>query len=526
MNEHRCDAKRIGDETGMLAAGPAEGIEHIFGDVVAALHRDGLDRVRHVLDRDPDAALGHLFGRLAVAELPRERLESLAHGVAVERLVVPRSEDAWKKIGDELARHDIRVGDGERAAAPVGEGAGIGSCRIGADAKARAVIMDDRAAAGRDGVDQHHRCAHAHAGDDTLEAPLVDAVIVADIGRGAAHVEADDLGEAGERGRLDRAHDTAGGARQDRVLASEQMGRGQPSRGLHEQEPRRGLVASMARSPSPLWGEGRGEGVCELAFEPLTRRARTRRPLPIGERCRKRPSDTVDVTAKEWREIGIDHGSVAAPDELHERAYFMACRDLREAREPRRLGRGDLMLWVGIGMHEHDGDRSDALGARFPQRGNECAGIERRLDGAVGAHALRHLDHLRIEHRGLLDAAGKDLGPGLIADLERVTKSLAHDQQYGIALALEQRIGGDRRAHFDAVDGTHRQRLPAPHAEQIGDAGNGRVGISLGVVREQLVSEKTAVRGARHDIGERAAAIDEELPLAAHAHPMRVSPAA
>ena len=98
-------------------------------DVVAALHRDGLDRVRHVLDGDLDEAVGDLFRRAPVAELAGQRLERLAHRRPVERLVLPGPEDVRKEIGLELSRHDIGVGDGERAAAPVGEGARIGARR-------------------------------------------------------------------------------------------------------------------------------------------------------------------------------------------------------------------------------------------------------------------------------------------------------------------------------------------------------------------------------------------------------------
>ena len=133
---------------------------------------------------------------------------------------------------------------------------------------------------------------------------------------------------------------------------------------------------------------------------------------------------------------------------------------------------------------------------------------------AVGAHPLRHLGDARIEHRRLLDAAREDLGSRLIADLERVAEALAHDQQHGIALALEQRVGGDRGAHLDAADQRRRQLPPARAAEQIGDAGNGRVRISLRVLGEQLVGEEAPVRRPRHDVGEGAAAVDEELPLA------------
>ena len=60
-----------------------------------------------------------------------------------------------------------------------------------------------------------------------------------DVGRGAAHVEADHLVEAG-RGRGPRhADDAARRAGQDRVLAAEARGIGQPAVGLHEQQPAR-----------------------------------------------------------------------------------------------------------------------------------------------------------------------------------------------------------------------------------------------------------------------------------------------
>ena len=69
MQQHRLDAERIGDEAGMLAAGAAEGVQRIAGDVVAALDRDLLDRLGHVGDRDLDEAVRDLLGRAAVADL-------------------------------------------------------------------------------------------------------------------------------------------------------------------------------------------------------------------------------------------------------------------------------------------------------------------------------------------------------------------------------------------------------------------------------------------------------------------------
>ena len=51
VDQHGPDAERVGDQAGMLAAGAAEAVERVFGHVVAALDRDLLDRVRHVLRR-------------------------------------------------------------------------------------------------------------------------------------------------------------------------------------------------------------------------------------------------------------------------------------------------------------------------------------------------------------------------------------------------------------------------------------------------------------------------------------------
>ena len=198
MDQHGLHAERVGDEAGVLAAGAAEAVEQIFGDVVAALHRDLLDGVGHVLDGDGDEALGDRFGRAAVADLCGQGGETLAHHRGVERLVLAGAEDRREEIGLQLAEHDVGVGDGERAAAPVAGGTGIGAGRIRPGLEAPGLEMQDRAAAGGDGVDAHHRRADAHAGDLGVEGALVVAVVMGDVGRGAAHVEADDLAEAGE----------------------------------------------------------------------------------------------------------------------------------------------------------------------------------------------------------------------------------------------------------------------------------------------------------------------------------------
>src|SRR5262245_14224788 len=135
--------------------------------------------------------------------------------------------------------------------------------------------------------------------------------------------------------------------------------------------------------------------------------------------------------------------------------------------------------------------------------------------------ALGDLGDTRVEHRWFLDAARENLGPRLVADLERVAETLADDQESGIALSLQQRVGRDGGSHPDRGDAFRRQRLSPLAAEQIGYTRDRRVGVSLGIFREQFMSDQAPVRRASDDVGKRAAAIDEKLPSAAGSHPMR-----
>ena len=66
MNENARHGERVGDQAGVLAGRAAEAAQRVAGDVVAALHRDVLDRVRHVADRDLDEPFGNLFAAAAV----------------------------------------------------------------------------------------------------------------------------------------------------------------------------------------------------------------------------------------------------------------------------------------------------------------------------------------------------------------------------------------------------------------------------------------------------------------------------
>src|SRR5262249_8898818 len=113
---------------------------------------------------------------------------------------------------------------------------------------------------------------------------------------------------------------------------------------------------------------------------------------------------------------------------------------------------------------------------------------------------------------GLDDLAGENLRPRLVADLERVAETLGGDQQRALALAFEQRIGGDRGAHLHGANQPRGDRRAPRQAQQVAEALHGGVAVRLGVLGEELVRDQRAVRLAADHVGERAAAIDPEIP--------------
>ncbi len=491
MDQHSGHAQAVGDQAGVLAAGAAETVEHVPGDVVAALHGDLLDRVRHVLDRDADEAVGDLLGRASVADLARQGGERCCHGCGVEGLVLVRPENFWKEIRDELSHHHVGVGDRQRPAAAVAGRPRIGAGGIRADAEPRAVEVEDRASSCRHRVDQHHRCAHAHPRHLGLEGALVLAVKMADVGRRAAHVEADQPGETGLPAGLRHADHAARRPRQDGVLALEQIGRGEPARRHHEHQPDR--IVGVAARRRFLWGDG------------------TRRDAELT-------GDPGDVARQDRRQIGVDHGGVAAADQLDQRRDLVAHRHLGETELARQRGDAALVLRIAVGVDEQDRHRPDAVRLRLLQRRAHRGEIGLPLERAVGAHAFVDLDDALEQHFRLDDLPGENFWARLVADLQRIAKTPRGDEDGALALALQQRVGGDRGAHLHRADATGRDGLAGFEAEEIADALHGGVAVGLGVFRQQLVGGQPAVRMAADHVGEGAAAIDPEIPPAVRRH--------
>jgi|GEM_PF-5661295 len=331
--------------------------------------------------------------------------------------------------------------------------------------------MEDRAAAGGDGVDMHHRRPHPDAGDHGLETALVVAGVMGDIGRGAAHVETDQAAATGPKRGLHHPHHPAGRPRQHRIAAAEAGGGGQAAVRLHELQ------------------AGRGPGGAEPGRHP------------------------VDVAAQQRGQVGVDDGGVAAGHQLDQRTDPVADRDVGEAGRRRQRGGPLLVPGITVAVQQDDRHRGDALAPKAPEIPLQPRFVEGLDDGAVGGDPLPRLDHAGIQHLRQDDAAGEDLGPVLIADLQRVAEALGDHQQGRLAAAFEQGVGGDGGAHPHLGDALTGDGGGGIQPQQRPDAVDGGIRIPLRALGEEFAGGDRPVRAPGDDIGEGAAAIDPEPPL-------------
>ena len=77
MDQHPGHAERVGHQAGMLSTGAAKTLQGVARDVIAAGHRDLFDRIGHLLHRDANKALGHVFG--AASGLRSQSRKFFAH---------------------------------------------------------------------------------------------------------------------------------------------------------------------------------------------------------------------------------------------------------------------------------------------------------------------------------------------------------------------------------------------------------------------------------------------------------------
>ena len=223
----------------------------------------------------------------------------------------------------------------------------------------------------------------------------------------------------------------------------------------------------------------------------------------------------IHVAAKHRGQVGVDHGGVAPGDKPHQRADLMRLTDLCKP-EPSGDPAGPLLVVrVAVAVHEDDRGGAEPVGVGQAQRLVDGSLVQRADQLAVGADPLGNLDHAVVELPWQHDAPVEDPGPALVGDAQRVAESLGDQQDGRLALPLEQRVGGDGGAEPHGADLAGGNRGPGRQPEQPPDARDGRVPVG-GAYRQQLVRGQGPVRPPGHDVGERPAPVNPEVPQTVH----------
>src|SRR5439155_439626 len=179
----------------------------------------------------------------------------------------------------------------------------------------------------------------------------------------------------------------------------------------------------------------------------------------------------------------------------------------------RQLRYSPLVLLIAVTVHKHDRGRAVALAVCRFEIAPGPIGLERNQHLASSADALLHLDDFRIKELGENDVPVEDARPVLVGYAQGVAKA-ARDEEHGaLALALQERVGRDGRAHLHDLDAFSGDGCPGGDCEQLAYSGDRGIAVAAGILGEQLVGEDAPVRAKGDDIGESAAAVDPELPF-------------
>ncbi len=468
-DDARLHAEELHHRRRLRRARAAEREQRESARVDAALDRHLADAVRLVPVRDLDDAFGELLDAHAAAEALAEIGDALPRALGVE---LDAAADQRRRDPPE---HEVGVGDRRLVA----------SVRIAHRPRHRAGALrpdlemalaadpGDRAAAGADGLDVDHRDAHRERSDRAAVGDLRHARLdQAQVGGGATSVQRNQILEAGDlrdhRG-AERACRRPGQRGGDR-LVHDLLARDHAARGLHHQERLRSQV--------------RPEFVVDaLQVAPHVR---------LHERV----------------------------DERRHRALVLAVLGQHVARERHRalrvffaeeLAHAALVTVARIRVDEANADGADAPLAEEARREPGAPLVERRelrtaeVEPAADlAHELDRDDALGLHPEVRVAVA---LGHRLARDLEEVPEACGDDEAERVDLALQQRVGRDRRAVRQA--GEVRRRAPGL-AEDAGDALDEP---DRGVRRRARdLRDRDPARRAVHrdDVGERAAGVDAD----------------
>ena len=289
--------------------------------------------------------------------------------------------------------------------------------------------------------------------------PLLDE---GELGGGPAHVEGDQIAVAGELA-IDARHEGAG--RRPRLdhahgVALHGLGRGDPARGLHDEEPGAGAAPShgLLEAPEVLSHGGHDVGVDDGGAGPLV------------------------LSEGGGNLVGSGHGDIGG----------LFSDDLRNAL---------FMHWVYIAVEEAHRNGRDPLGGEGPDHAARLGLVERQENAAVGQDALGDLaDQAAGDQRGgRLDLKVVHLVALLAADDQDVPKSPGREQRDVLPFALDHDVGAergsvDRLGEVAPGDAGARDELVEPL-----EAGQRWIGVG----REPLAGVELPGGRLKDEVGER-----------------------
>ena len=274
------------------------------------------------------------FGPIVPVQVGGNPGEAKTRRLDVERLVARRAEHGREALRPDASEHDVAVGDGRGSAAPVAGRPRVGARRFRAHLQSSVGKSHDRPAACGDRMDVHHRDPEPDAVDLGREPARQLASEETDVGRRAAHVEADEP------------------ARPARVSHGCQPDHATCRTGQHAVDATKAIRVDEAAIALHQQQLGRAVALRQFAQE-----------LP-------------HVAQQHRRQVGIRDGAVAAGDEARQRRDFVRGDHLLEAGGDGKRGRAQFVLRIAHAMQE--GDRHRAQAARAGRRRVRAAATLRR----------------------------------------------------------------------------------------------------------------------------------------------------
>ena len=150
------------------------------------------------------------------------------------------------------------------------------------------------------------------------------------------------------------------------------------------------------------------------------------------------------VVADDRRQVGVDHGCIAAVDDPLQRRQSARYGNLLESQILGDLGDDLFLRAVAIGVQQTDRQRDDPLSTQLSEPSADLLGVDWYQHLTIAADSLVQLDCSAIECRRNPDTQIEQSGTILVGDPQDIGEPASGDQGRRCPLPLEQGVGSAR----------------------------------------------------------------------------------